>query len=191
MSKQYLSDQEKNDLVEAVGGPEAARSLIRGSKRIIDRFPLYTEVAVGQGKTKSTKDCILQLANKGYLQDETIRKILLSPSYISSNSRQDLKLALVSGEELGLRDGGFLSEIYAVARSRELEPCPPDTAIAIMLQRAVVWPSVRNSFLVASNPIAYEETQYLFSVSDRRLRAVPADAGHHWDAFQPFLFRRL
>ena len=191
MNKQYLSDQEKNDLVEAVGGPEAARSLIRGNKRIIDRFPLYTEVAVGAGAYQSIDDCVAKLSNKGYLKDEVVGQVLLSPYYVRSLSRQDLKLALVSAKDLGLPNGGFLSEIFAVARSRELELCPQDTATALMLQLSIPWSSGRSSFVVASNPVVYEEAHYLFSVSERRLRVVPADAGHHWDPLQLFLFRRL
>lgn len=191
MSKQNLSDQEKSELVTAVGGPEAARSIIRGSKRIIDRFSLYTEVAVGSAKSRSKTELVAALSDNGYIKDEVIGQVLCSPSYIRSRSKQDLKLTLVSPNDLGLPDGGFLRDIFAVAKSRELELCPHDTAAALMLQLVIPWSSSRISFVVASTPIVYKQAHYLFSISERRLRAIPADAGQHWDTFQPFLFRRL
>lgn len=191
MNSENLSDQEKIALVRALGGPAAVRNLIRRSKRIVDHFPLYTEVAVGGGTYQSIDDCLALLSNKGYLKDEVVSEVLLSPYYIRSLSRQDLKLALVSAASLGLPKGGFLNEIFAVARSKELELCPHDTATALMLQLSIPWSSACTDFVVASNPVLYQEAHYLFSVSKGRLRVVPSDAGHHWDPLQHFLFRRL
>lgn len=190
MNKQNLSEQEKIELIAAVGGPAAARSIVDGKKEIIDRIPLYTEAVLGGAAYRPKNKVVEMLSDKGYLKDTIIDKVLLSTNYNITGTRQDLKFARVSPQNLGMTGGGFLSEIIAVALTRGLECCPQDTAAVLMLQMSLPWPAHGN-MVVVSKAVIYEQCRYLFRISERRLNLATADGGHHWEPGQQFLFRRL
>lgn len=190
MSQHNLTNDEKNQLVQAVGGAKVARSLITGTKCIIDRIPLYAEAVVGGVAYRAKNDLVDRLKNKGYCIDPDAESILLSRAYKVSRTRLDLKLSLLSAHGIGLNNGGILSLITAVAEIRGLIPCPQDTAAAVMTQLSKPW-STRGSIVVVSEPVLHNMMPYLFQIKEQQLSVVSGIPEHHFGPFQHFLFRRL
>jgi hypothetical protein len=179
-----LTPEEKDRLVKAVGGPDAARSLIASICR-------FTEVFVG-GPTFCAKDKMFRmLTDKRYIEvDDVVTELLCSPTYVVSLARIHLKLMMVTPAALGLPGGGTYTNIVTAARKRKLEYCPDDTAAAMMLQMSKPW-SKNGPFVVATAPITHEERPYLFQVVERRLTVTPGDPGRNWGPDDQFLFREV
>ncbi|OGG65315.1 hypothetical protein A3I99_03700 [Candidatus Kaiserbacteria bacterium RIFCSPLOWO2_02_FULL_45_11b] len=185
-----LSDEEKSQLIQAIGGVSAARSIIYGTMRVIDCYPVFTSVVVGGVAYRSNPVMLLQLKNKGCLNDSITTEILSSKAYTSSLRRLDLKLIRVTPRELNLPDGGFYSDIIAVAKSHGLTLCPQDTAAAIMTQLHSEW-TTKSRLIVVSKPIVFDKQPWFMSVSPKRIKAEPGDNGHHVGPDEHLLFRRL
>jgi hypothetical protein len=185
-----LTRTEMKDLVTFHGGPAAVRQLLLQQES--HRFSVFTNVRLGGLLRRSRVDLIEELLQKEFRVDDKTIQVLLDSAVRMTNSPQchSIKLVIATPKALGLKDGGFLSDIYKAAATQGLVLCPDDTALELIRQHDKGWTKERH-IIIASKPIKICSLYHLFAANALKLWTVTGDLGHHFEPNQKFLFRIL
>ena len=189
MSDQPLSHVEKEKLVLAVGGPKAARDLIKGAKKVTDNFPVYIELTFGGASYMPKVQLVEKLLEKSFLKDAVTKQVLLDKGNAFTLTRHSFKLTEVTPAQLGFLDGAPWRDIVTAAASRGFGLCPQDTGVHLTLNTKGCC-TESDSVIVASEPLIYAGVEYLLSIGFKRLQVVTGSQRHLYGPYQQILFRR-
>ncbi|PKL42307.1 MAG: helicase [Candidatus Riflebacteria bacterium HGW-Riflebacteria-1] len=131
-----------------------------------------------------------RLAEAGIQQNEYARVLFDDPHFTISEPQQ-VNLAVVSAQELGLNNGGTSSEIFAAASRQGLALCPLELAAHFRLQHM---DQPEGPYLTVASAKTRDDEEYPNGFYLRRLngtlwlRGYRATSDYIWDPSSAFAF---